>query len=187
MIQAAIKLSGGIGGLSDPRVSVNNDDFLTLGQERMQEIGEFAIRTVKDRVAQGIGSDDAPMPPLKVSRRAGIDVNIHGKQRTIRSYAQWKSAHGLKPIRDLMGAGADGGNMLDNLSVRTVSGSSATISLTARKARAKALANERRAPWLSFSDSDQKAIAAFAGKAFGVVVEIAAASIRRAWRGRRAA
>ena len=182
MIQSTIKLSGGLEGFSDPRVSVNSDAFLTIGQERMQELGEFAIKTIRGRVSKGIGSDDSPMPPLKVSPHAGARFKIHGQSRQILTYAQWKSKHGLQPIRDLKGTGKDGGNMLDNISVRTVSGSSVTIALTARKARQKALANEKRAPWFSFSDADSKAIAAEFARSAGAAVEVLTGAIRRVWR-----
>jgi hypothetical protein len=163
MISTSIKFAGGISGISDPRVSVNNDALLTLGQERMQEIGEFALQTVKARVRRGIGSDDTAMPAL------------HSP-----GYLRWKSRHGLQPIRDLTGAGK-GGHMLDNLTVRSVSGSKVTMALTVRLARDKALANEKRTPWLSFSDQDQKQIIAFAAKAFGSSVGVVAQKLRSVW------
>ncbi len=86
-------------------------------------------------------------------------------------YAAWKSKHGLQPIRDLTGSGVEGGHMLDNLSVRSVSETAVRMSITARQARAKALANEKRAPWLSFSDGDERAIVAYARQLFESQVE----------------
>jgi hypothetical protein len=181
MIQTSVKLSGGLPGLSDKRISLNDDGLLTVGQERMQDLGEFAIKTIRNRVAKAIGSDDSPMPPLKVSNRAGFGFTVHGVKRTLSSYPQWKEAHGLQPIRDLTGSGKDG-HMLDNLSVRSVSGSSVVMSLTARAARVKALANEKRAPWLSFSDDDTKKIVAYFAQYTGLIVEAIAGRLAQRWK-----
>ena len=184
MIRTSIKItgSGGLHGLSDPRVSLNDDGFLTLGQERMQDLGDFAIATIKARARKAIGSDDAPMPPLKVHRRAGTSITIHGQKRTLLGYPQWKVNHGLQPIRDLTGTGKDGGNMLDNISIRTVAGSSLTIAITARKARQKALANEKRAAWFSFSANDTRQIVKFYEQYTGFTTQAVMARILRSVR-----
>lgn len=182
MISIKVSTKGGLQGLSDPRVSLRDDGFLSPGQERMQDLGEFALKVLRVRVSRGIGSDDSAMPALKVHPRAGTKFKIHGQERQLLGYAQWKSNHGLQPIRDLKGTGKDGGNMLDNLTVRSVSGSSVTMSLTARKARAKALANERLSPWLGWSGNDTREIVKFFATYTGYIVEAVAYKLRRAWR-----
>lgn len=163
MISTSIKLSGSVAGLG-----LNSESLFAKIQ--MQRLGEFAIKIVKARVARGVGSDDAMMPALSAKKSA---VYSHGKfVRQRDSYAAWKGRHGLQPVRDLSGTGADGGHMLDNLTVRSVSESSVRMSFTQRKARAKALANEKRYPWLSFSDSDERAIVAYAAQMFQSQVEV---------------
>lgn len=173
MIQTRIKLSGNVAGLGD------GSQFL-FQRVQMAKLGEFAINTVKARVARGIGSDDQMMPAL-TQKRSGVIV--HGRfvrQRV--SYAEWKSQHGLQPIRDMRGTGADGGNMMDNLTVRSASENRVVMALTSRKARAKAIANERRTPFLSFSAKDEAAILEFARQMFATNVEVIA---RQMWGSRR--
>lgn len=165
MISTSVKLSGMI-----PIKQLQIDVESYFGND-MVRLGEFAIKTIKARVAQGIGSDDAPMPPLSVKTSP---IAAHGlnfvRQRL--GYAKWKSLHGLRPIRDLMGTGKDGGHMLDNISVRAASKDAVRISLTEVKAREKALSNERKSPWFSFSPSDELAIVAYAEQMFHSRVEV---------------
>jgi len=128
---------------------------------QMLEIGSFANKTVKARTRSGVGSDDAPFPPLSTKTSA---VRINGKfVRQRKGYAQWKSAHGLAPIRDMWGIGK-GGHMLDNSTVRFASDSNVKIAFTSRTGRIKALANEQRTPFYSFSGQDTKKIVEFATK-----------------------
>jgi hypothetical protein len=137
---------------------------------QMKDLGNFAISTIRRRVARGIGSDDSAMAPLSAKHSA---VKVHGKfvrQRV--PYSRFKSNHGLQPIRDLVGTGEDGGHMLDNISVRLATEDMVRISISARKARKKAQANERRAPWFSFSDNDEKSIVEYAAQLFHSAVEV---------------
>jgi hypothetical protein len=162
MIQTSITLSGAAG------LGINSESLFRKTQ--MQRLGEFGIRTVKARVARGVGSEDNAMRPLSGKNRA---IFKHGKfVRQAVGYAAWKSKHGLQPIRDLAGTGQDGGHMLDNLTVRSVSESNVRMSLTARKARAKALSNEKKSPWLSFSNEDERKIVAYAAQMFHSQVEV---------------
>lgn len=163
MISTSVKLSGGVAGFG-----LNTQSLFSKVQ--MQKLGEFAIRTIRARVAKGVGSDDASMKALSAKTSP---ILHHGKfVRQRQSYAQWKTKHGLQPIRDLAGTGTDGGHMLDNLTVRSVSETSVRMAFTARKARAKALANEKRTPWLSFSTADEKAIVTYAEQLFKSQVEV---------------
>jgi hypothetical protein len=162
MIAMTIKLEG-VAGLG-----FNSESLFRRNQ--MQRLGEFAIKTIRARVAKGVGSDDSAMLPLSAK---SSPILKHGKfVRQRESYAQWKSKHGLQPIRDLAGTGQDGGHMLDNLTVRSVSESNVRMSLTARKARAKALSNEKRSPWLSFSDADEIKIMEYAAQMFHSQVDV---------------
>lgn len=126
-----------------------------FGPEKYQmfKLGQFALATVKARVAAGKGSDDAPMPPLK------------------KRYAIQKSKAGAGNKRDLRLTGA----MLDNFSVRSASATEVRLDITSRTGRQKARTNERRAPWFGFSTADTKAIYGMAQRMFkGMVVDFAA-------------
>lgn len=163
MISVTTKLSGGVAGLGFNSASL-------FQKNQMQRLGEFGIATVKARVARGVGSDDAPMKALSAKTSP---ILHHGKfVRQRESYAQWKLKHGLQPIRDLMGTGKEGGHMMDNLTVRSVTESTVRMAFTARQARAKALSNERRTPFLSFSDADERKIVTYAAQMFRSQVEV---------------
>lgn len=175
MIQTTIKFDGGRGGLG-----INSASLFRKVQ--MEKLGDFAISTIRRRVARGIGSDDSAMPPLSAKHSA---VKAHGKFVRARvPYSQFKSNRGLQPIRDLVGTGKDGGHMLDNMSVRLATEDLVRIAFTQNKARQKALSNEKKAPWFSFSDNDEKKIVEYARQLFRSAVE----TIRRSnWVGRKAA
>jgi hypothetical protein len=145
-------------------------------RRQMEVLGQFALRTVIARTKQGLGSNDQAMPALS---RKSSPVLKHGKfvrQRV--GYAEWKAKHGLRPIRDMVGTGKVGGHMLDNPSVRQVTDSSVRIAITSRSARAKAISNEKRTPFFSFSDSDQKKIMDRAAEIFTAEVQALARQIR---------
>jgi hypothetical protein len=147
---------------------------------QMAKLGAIGLASLKERVSRGIGSDDSPMPPLT---RKNTPIMRHGKfvrQRV--AYANWKGAHGLQPFRDLRGTGKEGGHMIDNLTVRSASETEVKIALTKSKQRAKAISNERRTPWCSWSDRDQRAIIDAAVVMFKTNVEGIASAIRRARR-----
>jgi len=140
---------------------------------QMEKIGNFGIQTVISRTKRGIGSDDAPFPPLKGSNVRQFAARVNGKAtfRSASGYAQSKAKHGLQPKRDLVGTGKQGGHMLDNPSVRKVSETEVRMAFTSRSARIKALANEQRTPFFSFSEADQRAIVVFVEKMWGAGVQ----------------
>ena len=158
---------------------------------QMLTLGQFAIDTIKVRVAQGIGSSDAPMKPL------------------VERYKDRKTKYGLNPIRDLYGPGqttykkrvydkdagrvfrtmqtkgngaqrayrnvtasigfrsaGGGAHMLDNFTVRYADELNVRMDITQQWARDRARANEQRDPWFSFSPNDMRAIMAFARQIF---------------------
>jgi hypothetical protein len=161
MVSVGINGAKAIGGLGPGSEGL-------FRRRQVEVLAQFARDTVVERVRRGVGSNDAAMPAL--SRKTSA-VRSRGKVVRIQSgYAAWKAARGLQPMRDLWGTGKDGGHMLDNLTVRQVSEQSARIAFTQTKARQKALANEKRTPFLSFSDGDMSRIAKRAGEMFGAEV-----------------
>jgi hypothetical protein len=167
MIRVTAKFEGvQVGGLGGGSLDI-------FRRRQMEKIGNFALRTVIERTKRGIGSDGAAMPPLSTKRSAVLGTSGKGKGRVVRirdGYAGYKAKHGLQPIRDLVGDGKQGGHMLDNPSVRSVTDSTAKIAFTSRSARIKALANERRTPFFSFSADDETKIAAYARTLFAEAV-----------------
>lgn len=156
------KLSGNWGGLGSGSGSL-------MRRLDMERLGNFGIATIRARTAVGIGSDGAPMPALKASR---IQTVVTGKLVQFKrvGYAAWKASKGLMPVRDLIGDGSQGGHMWDNFSVRSVSETLVRMAFTKKHQREKALANEQRAPFLSFSPADQIKVAAEASRLFGINV-----------------
>lgn len=121
-------------------------------------LGQFGIKTIRDRVSRGIGSDDSPMPPLSGRESA---ITRDGKfVRRQAGYRDRKQRFGGRPIRDLYGKGDQGGHMLDNLTVREATTNSVRMDITSRTGRVKARANERRSPWFGFSPRDRRIVLA---------------------------
>jgi len=114
-----------------------------IGFQRFQnlKLAQVGLRSIRRRVARGIGAEDTPMPAL-----------TEGYKRRKRH----------SKVRDLWLTG----KMLLNLSVRWASDRQAQTALTSRKGRVKALANQRRARWLSYSPNDQKVVKAEARRLF---------------------
>ena len=165
MFNVSVKVSGSIAVPSMSR----------LGQAiNMSKLGQFSLQTVKARVARGVGSDDSPLPALKHGRGVEFDSSVNGRARfrPKQGYATWKSGHGLEPIRDMHGDGSQGGHMMDNFTVRTATDRRFTIAFTQRKQRQKALGNERRTPFLSFSADDERRIIEYARNLFSTGVEV---------------
>jgi len=125
---------------------------LTVNRQQMARIANYGIGLIRARVAQGIGSDDSPMPPLQVK------VSRSGKRY---GYAVIKQRRGLGTTRNLYGLGADG-HMLDGIRVTYSDDQRASIDITTRAGRTKALANEQRAPWYGWSPSDMEKLTGFA-------------------------
>lgn len=131
--------------------------------QQIRELADYGISLIRERVAKGIGSDDAPMPALSgrtsAIRRDGRFVS----QRA--GYRDWKSKQGLRPIRDLRGPGRDlkggaGTHMLEDIRVTYFDDRRAQFDISKRDSRVKARANEDRAPWFGWSPSDMRKMAA---------------------------
>lgn len=159
-----IKLTGG------PRVTFANSQQSLFRVADMQRLGDFAVSTVKQRAMRGLGSDGTAMPPLKASRLETVKTGPKTVSFRRTGYAAWKAKHGLQPVRDLIGTGEQGGHMWDNFTVRSVTEQLVRMAFTSKHQREKALANEKRAPFLSFSAADQTKIAAEAARLFGINV-----------------
>jgi hypothetical protein len=109
----------------------------TFRQFHMLQVGKSALESFTKRVAAGRTPQDVQAKPL--TKRYAIR-----KSKMLRG----------KAVRDLRLTGA----MLDNLTVRSASDNRVTAALTSRKARIKALANERIQHWMAFSPSDRRNI-----------------------------
>jgi len=118
---------------------------LTPRAQHMMTLGEYGVSLMKQRVGKGIGSDDAPMPPL-TSR-----------------YAKFKNRAKGRTVRDLSFTGS----MLGDMSLRSVSESQARIDITTRDGRMKARANEQKAPWFGWSPQDLQKLGTMFCKMFG--------------------
>ena len=111
-------------------------NHLTFRQRQMFTLGTVGLAAVKNRLAAAQGPDDGPAKPLN------------------KRYAIRKTKLGRGNRRTLSLTG----DMLRNLSVRTVSENRATASLTTRKDRIKAKANSAIQSWLVFSNKNQAAV-----------------------------
>ena len=110
----------------------------------MVQIGTVGVATVKNRVTAALGPDDGSAKPLK------------------KRYAIRKTRLGLGNRRNLTFTG----NMLRNLSLRTVSENAAKANVTSRKERIKAWANQNIQPWLVFSSKNRAAVTEAARRVF---------------------
>lgn len=137
---------------------------------QMLRLGSLALKDLKRRVQEGKGVNDEPMPPLKVQqvRPGSVTASLE------RGYPRLKRRRGRKPIRDLTLTGA----MLANLTIRSASPNEVKFGLTKQKEREKALANERRYPWLGWSPSNVNTVMKEAEKMFKVQVAAFANQLR---------
>src|ERR1017187_1623791 len=105
--------------------------------EQIKQLADYGIVLQIAQARAGLGSDGQPMPPLKSGSRAVFLASVNGRARFSRkTYADWKAAHGLQPIRDLYGA-AKGGHMLDDIRINYLDDRSATIAITNKLNRDK--------------------------------------------------
>ena len=111
-------------------------DRLTFQQREMVTIGAAGLLDVKRRVSQARNITDSPAKPLA------------------RYYAIWKSKQHRGRWRDLKLTG----KMLGNFTLRTVGDNIARASLTSRKERIKADANNKRELWIAFSPANKQAV-----------------------------
>jgi hypothetical protein len=105
---------------------------LNFGTRAMYALAKFALATMLNRVSKAIGSNDQPMKPLK------------------KGYAIHKTRLGRGNKRNLLYSG----DMLRNISIRSVSEYQARIDLTSAKQRMKARQNEVKSPWYGWSPND---------------------------------
>jgi hypothetical protein len=134
--------------------------------EQIKQLADYGIVLQVAQARAGIGSDGQQMPPLKGGSRSIFVARVNGKavfrQKT---YADWKAAHGLQPIRDLYGPGKDG-HLLDDIRINQLDDRQATISITSNVSRIKARANERRAPWWGWDDDSVRKLTSVAADIF---------------------
>ncbi|MCS7023889.1 MAG: hypothetical protein NZV14_03755 [Bryobacteraceae bacterium] len=112
-------------------------DHLNFHQFQMLKLGTVGLAAVKNRLAAGLGPTDGPAQPL--TKRYAIYRSKRRKRRAVRHLSLT-------------------GNILCNLSVRTVNDPAAKAALSSRRERIKGLANQRREPWLVFSPRNRAAV-----------------------------
>jgi hypothetical protein len=125
--------------------------------EQIKQLADYGIVLQIAQARAGLGANGSPMPPLKGSTHAVFVASVNGRARfTRKTYADWKAAHGLQPIRDLYGAGK-GGHMLEDIRINYLDDKRATVAITSKLGRDKARGNEKRAAWWGWSpDSIRK-------------------------------
>lgn len=125
--------------------------------EQIKQLADYGIVLQIAQARVGLGANGSPMPPLKGSTHAVFVASVNGRARfTRKTYADWKAAHGLQPIRDLYGAGK-GGHMLEDIRINYLDDRRATVAITSKLGRYKARGNEKRAAWWGWSpDSIRK-------------------------------
>ncbi len=111
-------------------------DHLNFRQHQMVKIGTVGVAAVRNRVQAALGPRDQPAKPLT------------------KRYAIRKTKLGRGNRRNLTFTG----DMLRNLSLRTVSEKAAKAALTSRKERIKAWANQKIEQWLVFSPKNKAAV-----------------------------
>src|ERR1022692_399960 len=111
-------------------------DLLSFKQEQMFKIGNVGVAAVKNRVQAARGPTDSAAKPLT------------------KQYAIRKTILGRGNRRNLSLTG----DMLRNLSVRTVSENKARSGYSTRKDRIKAWVNQRIEPWLLFSPKNEASV-----------------------------
>ena len=119
-------------------------DRLNFRQAQLFKIGNVGVAAVKNRVQAAQGPSDSPAKPLT------------------KRYAIRKTRLGRGNRRNLSFTG----DMLRNLTVRTVSEKAAKAGLSTRKDRIKAWANQKIEPWLVFSPKNKSAVAEAARRVF---------------------
>jgi hypothetical protein len=102
----------------------------------MFKVGTVGVAAVKNRLQAALGPEDQPAKPLT------------------KRYAIQKTKLGKGNRRNLSFTG----DMLRNLSLRTVSEKTAKAGLTSRKDRIKAWANQKIEQWLVFSPRNKAAV-----------------------------
>ena len=161
--------------------------------EQIKQLADYGIALQVAQARAGLGSDGQTMPPLKGGGHAVFVASVNGRaQFTRKTYADWKAAHGLQPIRDLYGAGK-GGHMLDDIRINYLDDRQASIAITSRVSRDKARANEQRAPWWGWSPDSVRKLTAAAAEIFqtgvaehlfsmGLIGANALSEAKRVWR-----
>ena len=117
-------------------------DLLNFRQRQMYELGSAGVAAVKARLAAAQGPTDSAAKPLT------------------KRYAIWKTRKGMGNRRNLTFTG----DLLRNFQVRTVSENRAKTSLSTRKDRMKAWANQKREAWMVFSPKNKTAVVEAARK-----------------------
>jgi hypothetical protein len=135
--------------------------------DQIKLVADYGIALQLGQLDAGLGSDGASMPPLKGGGTVAFLARVNGRATfERRSYAGTKIKLGLKPMRDLLGPGI-GGHMRNDIRINSLDDRQATIAITTRQSRIKALANEKRAPWWGWSPASVALLTARAAEVYG--------------------
>lgn len=111
-------------------------DLLNFRQRQMYELGSAGVTAVKARLSAAQGPEDGAAKPLT------------------KRYAIFKTRKGKGNRRNLTFTG----DLLRNFQVRTVSENRAKASVSTRKDRIKAWANQKREEWMVFSPRNKAVV-----------------------------
>jgi hypothetical protein len=140
-------------------------DHLTFRQRDMVQIGSAGLLSVFKRLSEAKGPNDGPAKPLTTrflrKHRDGTATWIN------KGYAMQKARKGRGRFRNLRFTG----DMLRNLSLRTVSDDRARAGMTSQKQRDKGQANQKIEPWLVFSPQNRQAVMAKAREIFAAKIK----------------
>ena len=117
-------------------------DLLNFRQRQMYELGGTGVAAVKARLGTAQGPGDGAAKPLT------------------KRYAIFKTRKGLGNRRNLTFTG----DLLRNFQVRTVSENRTKASVSTRKDRIKAWANQKREEWMVFSPKNKAVVVEAARK-----------------------
>ncbi len=111
--------------------------------EQIRDLADFGILQQLEQARRGLGSDGSAMPPLK-----GRGGKFAGRRNGVATFQR-------KTLRNLYGKGKDG-HMLDDIRVNYVDDRRATLTISRKSSRTKALANEQKAPWWGWSPESMR-------------------------------
>jgi len=111
-------------------------DLLNFRQRQMYELGSAGVAAVQERVSTAQGPGDSAAKPLT------------------KRYAIFKTRKRKGNRRNLTFSG----DLLRNFQVRTVSENQAKATVSTRKDRIKAWANQKREEWMVFSPKNKAAV-----------------------------
>lgn len=116
--------------------------------EQMLEIGNALAKSIRTRIASGLNANDQPAKALRPGKQK------RGKPTIFDNYPDYKSQHGIAPIRNWTLSG----RTLRALQVLSVNQNKGTIGFTDAKAARNAYYNNKIEKTFAISDRDRLAL-----------------------------